>query len=140
METYEAAALGVSTWTAWLACGFMGEGVGEWITIGAEVDDGTVKGRAVNDCGAERGSVKVLVQPETDSFDAIVMDFSSSLRRGPGTGVRRRGASWRPPTRAEAEQGPHHGFVPGGAAFVLLQSYGSRLENSSAVIGVENIG
>jgi hypothetical protein len=38
------------------------------------------------------------------------------------------------------EQGPHHGCVPAGAAFVLRQSQDSRLENSSAVIGVENIG
>jgi hypothetical protein len=44
MEKYEAAALGVSTWAAWLACGFMGEGVGKWIAIGVDVDDGTVIG------------------------------------------------------------------------------------------------
>ena len=53
-----------------------------------------------------------------------------------------RNAAARPSWRLNQgkNKGPHHGWVPDGAAFVLGQSQDSRLENSSAVIGVENIG
>jgi len=52
--------------------------VGEAVGLGAGLDDVAAEREAVNDGGAEAGSVNVLVQPENDSFDAIATEFFSS--------------------------------------------------------------
>jgi len=52
--------------------------VGEPVGVDAGFDDGAVEGETVDDGGAEPGAVKVLVQPEKDSLEAMAMEFFSS--------------------------------------------------------------
>jgi hypothetical protein len=52
--------------------------VGEAVGVGAGFDDGAVVGEAVDDGGHRRGSVKVSVQPEKETLEAIAMEFFSS--------------------------------------------------------------
>jgi hypothetical protein len=48
------------------------------VGVGAGLDDVAAEGEAVNDGSAEAGSVKVLVQPEKDSLEAMATLFFSS--------------------------------------------------------------
>ncbi len=52
--------------------------MGEPVGVDAGFDDGAVEGETVDDGGAEPGAVKVLVQPEKDSLEAMAMEFFSS--------------------------------------------------------------
>jgi hypothetical protein len=52
--------------------------VGEPVRGGAGLDDLAGEGEPVDDRGAERGSVKVLVQPENGSLKAIAIAERSS--------------------------------------------------------------
>jgi hypothetical protein len=56
----------------------LGFGVSESVGLGAGLDDRTVEGEPVDDGGAERGSVKVFVQPLKDSFEAMATLLFSS--------------------------------------------------------------
>jgi len=54
--------------------------VGQTVGVRAGLDDGaTVEGETVDDGRAQARVVKVLVQPEKDSLEAIAMEFFSSL-------------------------------------------------------------
>jgi hypothetical protein len=55
-----------------------GSGGGEAVGVGAGLDDVAAENEAVDDGGAESGSVKVLVQPEKDSSEAMATLFFSS--------------------------------------------------------------
>ena len=56
----------------------LGEGVGRAVGIGAGFDNGAIQGQSVYARRAKTGSVKVLLQPENHSLEAIAMEFLSS--------------------------------------------------------------
>jgi hypothetical protein len=72
-----------------------GAGLGEAVGIGAGLEDVAAEGKAVDDGGAEAGSVKVLVQPLNDSLEAIAtLPFSSrSVRTWKRSSAPRRSSS-----------------------------------------------
>jgi hypothetical protein len=72
-----------------------GAALGEAVRVGTCFDDVAAEGQAVDDGGAEAGSVKVLVQPLKDSLEAMAtLAFSSrSVRTWKRSSAPRRSSS-----------------------------------------------